>query len=60
MECKVTFSEIDDNGNMVEIDTLWNVKSTHAHDIGLWDSVEIDTLWNVKEDVNLYLNLIVS
>ncbi len=22
--------------------------------------VEIDTLWNVKEDVNLYLNLIVS
>ena len=33
---------------MVEIDTLWNVKTINRRENRMAGTVEIDTLWNVK------------
>ncbi len=48
VECKVDIEPIRILFSLVEIDTLWNVKTEPKEPEGSEDEVEIDTLWNVK------------
>ena len=48
MECKDYCGYAIMDGNIVEIDTLWNVKVGDRTDQMGHGRVEIDTLWNVK------------
>ena len=53
VECKVDFMAELKIAYDVEIDTLWNVKSTCWNFRNVCISVEIDTLWNVKGFLSL-------
>ena len=48
VECKVAEHDISLASYVVEIDTLWNVKTISPITEHIGSRVEIDTLWNVK------------
>ena len=48
VECKVATRLFVSTACMVEIDTLWNVKTINRRENRMAGTVEIDTLWNVK------------